>query len=166
LAAERPWSAGVRSYRAAVAGPARREQHPAAGDRRDATAAHGVEEQQCGQAAGADQDKVACAQPAAGLKGKLATDIEQPLVPAPALPAGALGRNESGEEWQGPDPSGPGDGGEQHQAHPAQPARLDEVAIGGADRVAVDAFGRDALAAAALDCVVERQDDRTARCEG
>jgi hypothetical protein len=40
------------------------------------------------------------------------------------------------------------------------------VAIGGADRVAVDAFGRDAFAAAALDRVVERLDDWTAGREG
>ena len=52
----------------------------------------------------------------------------------------------------------PGDWGEHHQAHPAQPARLDEVTVGGANRITVDTFGRDPLAAAALDRIVRSQD--------
>lgn len=52
----------------------------------------------------------------------------------------------------------PGDRGEHHQAHPTQPARLDEVAVGGANRITVDALGRDPLAATALDRIVQSQD--------
>jgi hypothetical protein len=46
----------------------------------------------------------------------------------------------------------------EHQAEPAQAAGLDEVALRGTDRTAVDALGRDAHAAPAFDRVVEAED--------
>src|SRR3954453_21156560 len=53
-----------------------------------------------------------------------------------------------------------------HQAEPAQTARLDEVAVAGADRVAVDPLGLDVFAAPALDGVAEAKDDRPLWHEG
>ncbi len=85
-------------------------------------------------------------------------DVEQRLVPTAAFATGALGRHQRGQKRQRPNAPRPGDRGEQHQAHPAQPARLDEVAVGGANRITVDTLGRDPLAAAALDRVVQSQD--------
>ena len=52
---------------------------------------------------------------------------------------------------------------EQHQAHLTKPTRLDEVGVRRSDRVAVDAFGYNALASAALDRAVERHDGQIAR---
>lgn len=80
LAAERPWSAGAPTCRAAVAERLlERSIQPQAGDRCDASAAHGVEEQQGREATVSDYDKVAFAQPGARLRGELTTDIEQRL---------------------------------------------------------------------------------------
>jgi hypothetical protein len=131
---------------------------PKAGDRRDAGAAHRVEEQQGREAAVAHHHEVAPRQPAPRLEGELTPDVEQRLVPTAAFATGALGRHQRGQERQRPDAPRPGDRGEHHQAHPAQPARLDEVAVGGANRITVDALGRDPLAAAALDRIVQSQD--------
>ena len=78
-----------------------------AGDCGDTDAAHRIEEQQCGEAAVADQDEIAVRQSATGLEGELASDVEQGLVPTALLAAGAFGRHRCGEERQGPDPSGP-----------------------------------------------------------
>ncbi len=55
----------------------------------------------------------------------------------------ALSRGKRAEEGQGPDASRPGNGHEQHEAHPAQPAHFDEVAVTGAHRIALDAGRRD-----------------------
>lgn len=79
-------------------------------------------------------------------------------MPKTSFATGTLGRHQRGQERQRPDTPRPRDRGEQHQAHPAQPARLDEMAVGGANRITVDALGRDPLAAAALDRVVQSQD--------
>ena len=81
------------------------------------------------------------------------------------LPAEPLGGRQRRQDRQGPDAPGPGNGGEQHQAHPAQAARLDEVRVRGAHRVAIDALGFDAPATAALDGVVDGHDDRAVRHE-
>src|SRR4051794_2007082 len=60
----------------------------------------------------------------------------------------------------------PWDRDQHHQAEPAQAACLDEVAVAGADRVAVDPLGLDVFAAPALDGVVEAKDDRPLWHEG
>ena len=115
------------------------------------------QELQGGEAAVAQQHDLAPGQPAACLQGHLPRPVGQLLVPPAALAAVALRGGERGQERQRPDAPGPGDRGQQHQAEPAQAAGLDEVALRGADRVAVDALGADALAAAALDRVVDAQ---------
>lgn len=63
---------------------------PQAGDRRDAGAAHRVEEQQSREAAVAHHHEVACAQPAASQESELASDVEQRLVPTTPFATGAL----------------------------------------------------------------------------
>ncbi len=135
-----------------------------AGDRRDAGATHRIKEQEGREAAIAHQDEVAPRQPEAGLESELASDVEQRLVATAPFATGALRRHQRGQERQGPDASRPGDRGEHHQAHPAQPARLDEMAVGGANGIAVDALGRDPLAEAALDRVVHSQETTGPRC--
>src|SRR3712207_8509348 len=61
---------------------------------------------------------------------------------APAvLAAVPLRGRQGGQERERPDPTGPGDRNQQHQAEPAQAAGLDEVALRGAHRITVDAFG-------------------------
>ncbi len=134
--------------------------------RRHARYKDAIQEQRGRKAAVADQHEVAPGSPAACLQGELTADIEQRLVAATPLAAGALGRDQCGEEGQRPDPFSPWHGRQQHQAHPAQPAGLDEVAVGRAYGIAVDALGRDALAAAALDGVIQRQHHGTVRRKG
>ena len=103
--------------------------------------------------------------PATGLENQLARPVGEFLVPPAVLAAVPLGGRQGGQEGQRPDPPGPGDRDQQHQAEPAQAARLDEVAVAGADRVAVDPFGTNAFAAPALDGVVEAEDHRPLRRE-
>jgi hypothetical protein len=83
-----------------------------------------------------------------------------------ALAAVPLRGGEGGQEGQCPDPPGPGDRHQQHQAEPAQATRLDEMAVAGADRVAIDPLGADPLAAPTLDRVIKAQHHRPARHKG
>ena len=62
-----------------------------------------------------------------------------------------------GQDRQRPGAGRPGDRHQQHQADPAQPAGLDEVAVAGAHRVAVDALGGDPLAATPFQRVVDAE---------
>ena len=124
------------------------------------------QEIQRGEAAVAQQHDLAPGQPAACLERHLPRPVGQLLVPPAALAAVALRRCQRGQERQRPDAPRPRDRGQEHQAQPAQAAGLDEVALRGADRVAVDALGADPLAAATLDRVVDAQQHRAARGEG
>lgn len=137
-----------------------------AGDGDDAAAAQGVEKQQGQEGAVAHLHEVAPRQPAARLQGHLPSDLEQGLVPMASFQAGALGRNEGSQERQRPDPTRPGYGCEQHQAHPAQAAGLDEVGAGRTHRITVDPSGLDTAAPAQLDRVVERQHHGAVSDEG
>ena len=96
-------------------------------DCRDAGVAHGIEEQKSGKATVGDQDEVAFGEPAAGLQGHLPTPVEERLVATTWL-AEPLGRRQRRQDWQGPDAPDP-NGREQHKAHPAQAACLDEVGV-------------------------------------
>jgi hypothetical protein len=125
-----------------------------------------AEEEKGGEAAIADKDEVAPRQPVADLQGKLPPNVEQRLVLTTLLVTGPLGGDKGGEERQRPNPLSPRDGCDQHQAHPAQPARLHEVGLRRAHRIAVDAARPDAPAPAALDGVVEGHDHRPARRKG
>src|SRR4051812_8405719 len=139
---------------------------PQAGDADQAAPDERREEVQGGEAAVAHQHDLAPGQPAARLESHLPRPVGQLLVAPAVLAAVPLRRGQSGEERQGPDPARPGDRGQEHQAEPAQAAGLDEVALRGTDRVAVDAFGADPLAAAALDRLVDAQHHGTGRREG
>jgi len=61
-----------------------------------------------------------------------------------------LGRGEHGEEGQRPGVPGPGDRDQQQQGDPTQRAPLDEMAVAGAHRGALDAGRRDRGAAPPL----------------
>ena len=104
-------------------------------------------------------------QPAPPLKDELASDGVQGFVPTALLPASALGRYQRGEERQRADPACPGDWSQQHQTRPAQAARIDEVAVTRAHRIAVDAPRLDASPPAPFDHVVEPKHHGSARHE-
>jgi site-specific DNA recombinase len=136
------------------------------GDAGHAAPDEGGQKLEGGEPAVGHQHHLAPRHPSPGLQDQLAPPLGQPLVAPAVLAAGPLRGGERRQERQGPGPPGPGDRNQQHQADPAQPAGLDEVARRGADGVAVDALGADALAAPALDGVVEAEEDRAARREG
>ena len=72
-----------------------------------------------------------------------------------------------GAERQRPDAPCPGDEDQQHQARPAQTARLDEMAVAGAHSVSVGRrWSGDAPAPAPLQRVVDTDDDGPGRHEG
>ena len=58
-------------------------------------------------------------------------------------------------------PGNQGSGTKQHEGEPTRPAGLDEMAMAGTHRVAIDAARVDTRAAAALYCVIEPDDDRS-----
>ena len=126
---------------------------PQAGDAGDLLPQQGGQELERGEAAVAHHDQ-------------MPAPVGQLLVPPPVLAAVALRGGEGRQERQCPDPPGPGNQHQQHETEPAQATRLDEVSVAGADRVAVDALGADALAAPTLDRVVEPKQHRPRRQEG
>ena len=154
------------------AGPARRGRlvkggvEAQAGDAGDPLPDQGGQELEGGEAAVGHQHQLPPGHPAAGLQHQLPPPVGELLVPPPALAAVPLRGGEGRQERQRPDPPRPGDRHQQHQAEPAQAAGLDEVAAAGADRIPVDPLGADALAAPALDRVVEAEEHRTVRREG
>ena len=108
----------------------------------------GGEEVQRGVAAVGYRDDHAVRPPAAHDAEQLAGPVGHRLVLTAALGVVAFGGRERGEDGQRPGAGCPGDGDQQHQADPAQPACFHEMAVAGANGVAVDALGRDPLAAA------------------
>jgi hypothetical protein len=61
---------------------------------------------------------------------------------------------------------GPGNGGQQHQAQPAQTAGFDKVPVTGPDWVAGDAFGADLRSGASLYGVAQAENQRPRGDEG
>lgn len=137
-----------------------------AGDAGHAVTADGGQELQGGKGAVGHNDQFAARQPAAGLQHKLPPPVRELLVPPPALLAVTLRGGQCRQERQRPDPVCPWDRGQEHEAEPAQAARLDEVPVAGPHGIAVDAFRRNALATPALDGVVNAQHDWPRRREG
>ena len=127
---------------------------------------HGGEQLDDGIAGIGDGDNAAIRQPARGLEQRLPGPVGQRLMAAPVLLRVALGGREHGQERQRPDAPGPGDRRQQHDREPAQPARLDEVAVGGAHRVAIDPARLDLRAPAPLERVVDADDYRPLWDEG
>jgi hypothetical protein len=137
-----------------------------AGDETDMVA-DGGEEFDCSEGAIGDQDNVAIGEPAADLQGGLAGPIEQCLGGARFAGIETFGRGEQREEGQRHAAVGPRHAHEQHGRKPAQAAGFDEVSLGGADRIAIDAAGADLGSPAPLDGVIEPDHDRRAgRHEG
>ena len=98
-----------------------------------------IEQVDGGEAAVGDRDDAALGQPARRLQQNLPAPIGQLLVPLLALAGIAFGRRQDGQERQCPDAPGPWDLRQQHDREPSQAARFDEVAVRGADRIAIDA---------------------------
>lgn len=136
------------------------------GDADQAMSGESRQQVQGREAAVAQQHDFAPWQPPPRLQGKLPCPVGQFLVALALLTAGTPRGGKYGQESQHPDPARPKDRGQQHQTEPAQTAGLHKVTFGGADWIAVDALGADALAAMALDRVVDAEHDRANRHEG
>ena len=127
--------------------------------------ADGVRQFMDGKAAIAHENDVALWYPATDLERPLARPVGQQLVSATALMVGALRRSQQAEHREGLHNAGPGDRRQHHEAQPAQPTGFDEVAMAGADGVAIDAAHGDPAAPSALDCIVHPDDHGTFRHE-
>jgi hypothetical protein len=86
-------------------------------------------------------DDLALRQPVSKHAKQLVGALEQRDVFSAPARIVALGWRQHRKDRQRPGALGPGDARDQHQAQPPQPACLDEVRLGAADRVAVDASG-------------------------
>ena len=106
------------------------------------------------EAAVGDEYQTAIWQPAFGLQDRLPGPRRQRLVALAIGFAPARRGRQDRQERQSPCPLGPGYRHRDHQRQPAQAAGLDEVALGGSDRVTIDAARVDTRAPAALDGVV------------
>src|SRR4051794_38886268 len=82
-------------------------------------------------------------------------------MPFPALLRIPFTGSETRQKRQRPSASRPGHRSQQHQAHPSQTAGLDKMRMGTARRIAVNPFGLDSFAPAALNRIVDAQDNRT-----
>ncbi len=90
----------------------------------------------------------------------------QGLVPPPVRLVVARGGGAGRQAGEGPGACRPGNGHQPQQTQPAPPARLEAVVVAGAHRVALDPLGGDRGAAAALDGLVDAEDERALRDEG
>jgi hypothetical protein len=109
-----------------------------------------------------DQNNIAIGKPAVDLQGGLTGPIEQRLGGSRLSEVEAFGGGEQREEGQRHDAVGPWHLHEQHGRKPAQAAGFDEVPLGGADWIAIDAAGADLRSPAPLDGVIEPDHDRGA----
>ena len=114
-----------------------------------------------------DQDNIAVGKPAADLQGGLTSPIKQRLGRLRFAEIEAFRGGEQREEWQRHDAAGPRHLHQQHGRKPAQAAGFDEVPLGRADWVAINAARVDLGSPAPFDGVVEPDHDRgTGRHEG
>lgn len=109
-----------------------------------------------------DQYDITIGKPAADLPGGLAGPIEQRLGRARFAVIEAFGGGEQREERQRHDAIGPRHAHLQHGRKPAQAAGFDEVPLGGAHRIAIDAAGADLGSLAPLNGVIEPDHHRLA----
>jgi len=136
---------------------------PQAGDTGHVTLAERYQQLQGREAAVAHHHQLAAGQPAAGLRYEFPRPVRQLLVPPPALLAVALRGGQRCQERRCPYAPCSGDRSQEQDAEPVQAARFGEVAVAGPHGSAVDTLGCDALAAPALDRVVDLQHDRPGR---
>ena len=94
------------------------------------------------------------------LQCNLAGTIEQRLRRAWLAVIEPLRRREHGEKRQPHDAAGPGYVDQQLRGQPAQAAGLDEVSLGGTNRIAVDAACVDLMSPAPLDGIVDANHHR------
>src|SRR3712207_6514202 len=97
--------------------------------------------------------------PASYLQEQLPGPLGYLLVASAPRSGITLGRSQGRKEGQSPNARSPRDLHQQHHAHPPQPAALHEVLVGGADRVSVDALGRDLLPPPPLQGLVYSEDE-------
>src|SRR5262249_60801668 len=119
------------------------------------TTAHTVNQSKTAKAAMAHENHISTRQEACDQLNDLPGAIGQPLMPTLALGVVSLRWAKHSQEWQPPDATGPGDLNQQHATQPPQPTCLDKVRVRGANRIAVDPFGFDLLAAPSFDRVVD-----------
>src|SRR5262249_803836 len=122
------------------------------------TTAHTVNQSKTAKAAMAHENHISTRQEACDQLNDLPGAIGQPLMPTLALGVVSLRWAKHSQEWQPPDATGPGDLNQQHATQPPQPTCLDKVRVRGANRIAVDPFGLDLLAAPSFDRVVDPND--------
>ena len=103
----------------------------------------GIEELQGSVSAIPDDDQTSVWLPAMHDADELSRPERQRLVAPTPLVRAALGRGQRCEKRQRPDSTCPRDGRKQVQRDPAQPAYLDEMAMAGADWIAIDACRSD-----------------------
>src|ERR1700733_2596089 len=115
------------------------------------------------EAAVGDEYQTAIWQPAFGLQDRLPSPRRQRLVALAIGFAPACRGRQDRQERQRPSPFGPGYRHRDHQRQPAQAAGLDEVALGGPNRVSIDAACADPCAPAALVGVVNADDHLAVR---
>ncbi len=116
-----------------------------------------------GESAVADQDDAAAGKPAVDLQDGLAGTIDQRLRGARLVAIEALRRSQHGEEGQRHDAARPGHLDQQLGTEPTQTAGFDEVSLGGANGIAVDAAGPDLGSPPSLDRIVETDHHRRIR---
>lgn len=114
-----------------------------------------------GKAAVANEDDLSPGQPADQLQCRLPGPVGQGFMPLAVATVCPLGWCQQRQHRQGLDQAGPRHRGQHHEAEPAQPADLDEMAVAGADEVAVDPSRRDLRAPSAFDGVVQTNDNGT-----
>jgi hypothetical protein len=137
---------------------------PQAGDEADMAADGGDQFHRCEAGVGDDDDDdEPIGQPAPDLENALPGPAHQCLVTPPVGFVVMLRRRQDGEERQGPAPYRPRQRNHHHEGKPAQAAGLDEMAVRGAHRIAVDAARRDFLAPAPFNGVINADDDRPGR---
>ena len=124
---------------------------------------HVIEQIDRGEAGVANADDAPVRQPERRLDQDLPAPIGELLVLAfarPVLLPIPLRGGQDGQERKCPATPGPGNLRQQHKRKPAQAARLDEVAMRGADRISVDAACLDLRSPAPFNGVVKADHDR------
>jgi hypothetical protein len=132
-----------------------------AGDDRNSSSCDRLQPFPGGKGAIGHDHQCSIRQPTLCLKNHLPGPIQHGLMAPPVFQPVTLTRSQTRQERQGPRAGGPGYGGQQHQAHPTQPAGLDEVRVRAAHGIPIDPFRPNPLAPAALDRIIDAQHNRT-----
>ena len=104
--------------------------------------------------------------PALHLKHKLTRPVGEEFWFASLLLPVAFRGRQCGKKRKRPHASGPRNIGQQHQAQPPQTTGFDEMGIGRANWITIDAAGANPGSPASLDGVIEPEHQRSTRDEG